>query len=607
MSVRDFIPNDGSLWSIRANDISGNYNQGMNLDPSSNFAFSINGETIATLGSNLITPSTSTTINGLDVSGTYFSNSVSAIQIPADICNNRPPIGLPGYIRYNTTINFLEYYNNVESSWIAITSPPLILSFTPTTVTQSNVTINISGSNFLPGGSVTFIDINAISFVSPLVTYISSSNITATTPSPALSVAGQPFIVRYTGPYGLYSELSGLNTGSSPVFTNPAGTIGNIFTAGSSTSSYSLLSCAATDPDSDPITYSITTGSLPTGLTINSSGNITGTCTIVPSNNTTQTFNFTVTAATASASSTRNFSITVYGLQTIAYSYTGSDQSFVKPSGLLSMTVKLWGAGGGSGKTLGSKCGGGGGFVSGNLSMVSYSSLILVVGKGGTYGGEQSNGGSGGGYAGIFNSSVAFGNVIALAGAGGGGGGTLTSEAGFGGAGGGLTGGNGEDDTRSPISTGGKGGTQSAGGAAGADAYGAGDQLPGSTLQGGQGSGVNTSGSGGQVFPTPKIESQQYGGGGPGGRTASGLGNWAGAGGGAGYYGGGGGAQGYAGGGGGGSSYIGVLTSSTNTQGTNGSSGSASPGGTGDTDYLAGVGISTTNGSGGNAYIVLKY
>jgi hypothetical protein len=607
MSVRDFIPNDGSLWSIRAYDISGNYDQGVELDPSSNFVFSINGETIATLGSNLITPSTSTTINGLDVSGTYFSNSVSAIQIPADICNNRPPIGLPGYIRYNTTINFLEYYNNVESSWIAITSPPLLLSFTPTTVTQSNVTINITGSNFLPGGSVTFIDINAISFVSPLVTYISSSNITATTPSPALSVAGQPFIVRYTGPYGLYSELSGLNTGSSPVFTNPAGTIGNIFTAGSSTSSYSLSSCAATDPDSDPITYSITTGSLPTGLTINSSGNITGTCTIVPSNNTTQTFNFTVTAATASASSTRNFSITVYGLQTIAYSYTGSNQSFVKPSGLFSMTVKLWGAGGGSGKTSGSKCGGGGGFVSGNLSMVSYSSLILVVGKGGTYGGEVSNGGSGGGYAGIFNSSVAFGNVLALAGAGGGGGGTLTTEAGFGGAGGGLTGGNGEDDTRNVISTGGKGGTQSAGGAAGADAYGAGDQLPGSTLQGGQGSGVNTSGSGGQVFPTPKIESQQYGGGGPGGRTASGVGNWAGAGGGAGYYGGGGGAQGYAGGGGGGSSYIGVLTSSTNTQGTNGSSGSASPGGTGDTDYLAGVGISTTNGSGGNAYIVLKY
>ena len=27
MSIKDFIPNDGSLWSIRAVDISGNYNQ----------------------------------------------------------------------------------------------------------------------------------------------------------------------------------------------------------------------------------------------------------------------------------------------------------------------------------------------------------------------------------------------------------------------------------------------------------------------------------------------------------------------------------------------------------------------------------------------------
>ena len=32
MSVNNFIPDDGSLWSIRAVDISGNYNQKLNFD-----------------------------------------------------------------------------------------------------------------------------------------------------------------------------------------------------------------------------------------------------------------------------------------------------------------------------------------------------------------------------------------------------------------------------------------------------------------------------------------------------------------------------------------------------------------------------------------------
>jgi hypothetical protein len=36
MSVNNFIPDDGSLWSIRAVDISGNYNQKLNLDASGN-------------------------------------------------------------------------------------------------------------------------------------------------------------------------------------------------------------------------------------------------------------------------------------------------------------------------------------------------------------------------------------------------------------------------------------------------------------------------------------------------------------------------------------------------------------------------------------------
>jgi hypothetical protein len=63
----------------------------------------------------------------LDVSGNinannYFSNSVSAIQIPADTSDNRPINPLAGYLRYNTTIHVLEYYDGSSNVWKTITS-----------------------------------------------------------------------------------------------------------------------------------------------------------------------------------------------------------------------------------------------------------------------------------------------------------------------------------------------------------------------------------------------------------------------------------------------------------------------------------------------------
>jgi len=63
----------------------------------------------------------------LDVSGNinannYFSNSVSAIQIPADTSDNRPINPLGGYLRYNTTTHVLEYYDGSANVWKTITS-----------------------------------------------------------------------------------------------------------------------------------------------------------------------------------------------------------------------------------------------------------------------------------------------------------------------------------------------------------------------------------------------------------------------------------------------------------------------------------------------------
>jgi hypothetical protein len=68
----------------------------------------------------------STDVSGSST-GTYYSNSCTALRIPADTSFNRPPTGLKGYIRYNTDTNDVEYYNGGNSSWenIAPATPTL--------------------------------------------------------------------------------------------------------------------------------------------------------------------------------------------------------------------------------------------------------------------------------------------------------------------------------------------------------------------------------------------------------------------------------------------------------------------------------------------------
>ncbi|WP_394795817.1 hypothetical protein [Armatimonas sp.] len=77
---------------------------------------------------------------------------------------------------------------------------------------------------------------------------------------------------------------------------------------------------------------------------------------------------------------------------TSAFSFTGANQVFVVPSGITSLTVKLWGAGGGG---LGGFSGGGSGaFVTGLLTVTPGETLTLIVGGGG---GSAGSGGFGGG------------------------------------------------------------------------------------------------------------------------------------------------------------------------------------------------------------------
>ena len=134
----------------------------------------------------------------------------------------------------------------------------------------------------------------------PSITRNSNSQLTVTTP--AKSAGSQAVVITNTDGGSASTNVS---YNGIPAFTNAAGSLGSVRDGESIN-----LSAAATEPDGGAITYAITSGALPSGVTLNTStGAITGTA---PSVSADTTSNFTVTATDDENQSTaRAYSITV--------------------------------------------------------------------------------------------------------------------------------------------------------------------------------------------------------------------------------------------------------------------------------------------------------
>lgn len=193
----------------------------------------------------------------------------------------------------------------------------------------------------------------------------------------------------------------------------------------------------------------------------------------------------------------------------VTFTYTGANQTYVVPGGAVSLTVYIWGAGGGSSISPaggGNQIGGPGACLVGVLNVTAGESLTIVVGQGGCnhtvstasrYGGGGAPGGgpdagyssSGGGRSAIRRGTA---DVVT---AGGGGGGRQGST--IGGAGGITTGGAGTGTSG--------GGTQSAGGTG---------NNQGSLYTGAAGAQDNSAGAGGGYYGGGAGGQDQNGGGG---------------------------------------------------------------------------------------------
>ena len=206
-----------------------------------------------------------------------------------------------GVIGNGTDGYFLMSNGDGTMTWSSVVINPTIASIAyPGSATAADPaggeTITVTGTGFKTGATVTIGGTAA-----PAVSYVSATQITFTTPAKA---AGDYDIVVTNTDTGSATFINGISYNGIPTWTTPAGSLGT-FASGATISTITLQ---ATEPDAGTITFNITNGALPTGLSL-TGANIDGTTTLETADT---LYTFTVTATDDESQATpRTFTITV--------------------------------------------------------------------------------------------------------------------------------------------------------------------------------------------------------------------------------------------------------------------------------------------------------
>jgi len=324
-----------------------------------------------------------------------------------------------GQLRFNSTTGLAEYYDG--SQFKSIDSPPTVSSISPTSLGQSvlgsSQSIVITGSNFSSTVTATIIGNDATEYTPASTTRNSATQITITTPT-NLSHTNEPYDIKIENISGLSVTLAdGLSINDTPVFATASGSLGTL--SDTNRASSNLTAISFSDEESTP-TVSVTSGSLPTGITLNSNGTFSGTANAVGSDTTS---NFTVTATDGSETATRDYSITVQSPPVADF--------LVIAGGAGGGTNGGGGGAGGYRNSYNSETSGGGGSSENSLTLTSGQTYTITVGAGGA-GRPYLNTAFDG-----SNSSISGSGITTITSIGGGGGGSQTAGRNGGSGGGG--------------------------------------------------------------------------------------------------------------------------------------------------------------------------
>ncbi len=490
--------------------ISGNYlessNSGTITIYGTNF---VNGAVATAIGSNGVqVNATSTTYNSLVQLTAVFSGLSSQYE-PYDVRVTNPS-NLFGILPDALYVNNTPVWQTSAGS-LGTFGDNVSISVSATATDDSTITYSLASGSSLPSGITLNSTTGAISGTLPDIL----SNTTYTFTINASDGVNTPI-----------SRTFSITSNAAPAWQTASGSLGT-YNDGSSVS----ISLSATDT-TDSVTYALSSGALPSGLILSSSGVISGTA---PETSGTSTF--TVSASDGLNSISREFSITI-NVANVNIDYL----------------VVAGGGGGGLGNGSyreGGGGGGAGGVISGTLTRTAGSTYLVTVGSAGigrTAAQGLGQGGDGGNS--IFSSYTAIGgggggreDGNGRAGGSGGGAGCQGSSGGAGTSGQGNNGGAGYIGTHASAGGGGGYGSVGQNGLSGQSTGGAGGSGLTSTITGtsfvyaaGGGGGGHTNGGaaggvgagrggGQQSGQTPTAASANTGSGGGGGNDTGGTNN----------------------------------------------------------------------------------
>ena len=313
--------------------------------------------------------------------------SSSSSGIPFGNTTARPASPSTGQPYFNGEVGRLELYTS--NGWQNIVQEtPGIASITGTyNESAGSGTFVISGTNFVTGGIAYAVGTNGVEYQASSSATNSIVQMTAT--FTGLSTAYEPYDVKVLNPSNLFGLLpDAFYINDSPVWSTASGSLG---TYGLGSVSIQL---SATDDESQSITYTVSSGSLPSGLSLSNSGLISGTNTANPA-----TYTFTVSASDGiNTAVTRSFSIlvpaptitggTLTSDSTYYYRTFSASSNLVVSNAALPADVLIIAGGGGAGSDnfadhRGGGGGGAGGVVYYSQTTLSASTHQVVIGGGG--------------------------------------------------------------------------------------------------------------------------------------------------------------------------------------------------------------------------------
>ena len=181
--------------------------------------------------------------------------------IPFGNTAGRPASPETGQPYFNGQLQRLELYTGATYGWQnVVAETPGVTGYSGNIYELTGGTITITGTNFLTGAGVTLIGNDGTEYVASSVTVSNLTQISAT--FGPVSGSKEPYDIKVTNPsnlYGVYYDVLSVN--DTPIWTTAAGLLGT-FNEGSSVS----ISVSATDEENNSLTYSVTSGSLPGGL-----------------------------------------------------------------------------------------------------------------------------------------------------------------------------------------------------------------------------------------------------------------------------------------------------------------------------------------------------